>query len=77
MVKIIKPGKIRYEETCYKCGCEFSFEAEDVTRIINYDNHGCRCSDWYHIDCPFCKANLDVVSFDFREDEIIKMKKGE
>lgn len=29
MIKIIKPGT-RKNEVCERCGCEFSYEAEDI-----------------------------------------------
>lgn len=74
MIKIIKPGKFIHEVTCDICGCVFSFEAEDVTRTINYDNHGCSCSDWFDINCPCCSGEFIMVESDFREFEIKQMK---
>ncbi len=37
MVQIIKAGKIKHIEVCRECGCEFSFEAEDVTKRVVWD----------------------------------------
>lgn len=30
MIKIIKEGHKQYRNTCFKCGCEYSYELEDV-----------------------------------------------
>ena len=68
MIKIIKPGKFIHEVTCDICGCVFSFEAEDVTRTINY------CSELFDINCPCCSGEFIMAKSDFREFEIKQMK---
>ena len=30
MIKIIKRGHKQFRDTCYKCGCEYTYELEDV-----------------------------------------------
>lgn len=42
MIKIIKSGKKEFIATCSNCGCQFSYEVEDV--IAN------------HICCPECDS---------------------
>lgn len=44
-IKIIKEGKKEYYMTCHKCGCEFTYELED----INYNSS---------VKCPCCSDNL-------------------
>ena len=31
MIEVIKPGKTRFVATCAQCGCEFSYELEDLS----------------------------------------------
>ena len=44
-IKIIKEGKKEYYMTCFQCGCEFTYELED----INYNSY---------VECPCCGKNL-------------------
>ena len=44
-IKIIKEGKKEYYITCFQCGCEFSYELED----INYNSY---------VECPCCGKSL-------------------
>lgn len=41
MVKIIREGTNKFQAICSKCGCEFSYELEDLDSL-NY------------VECPFC-----------------------
>lgn len=51
MIKIIKPGnKKEYIKTCPKCGCEFSYELEDISYL--------------HITCPCCKYSMQHSELD-------------
>jgi len=76
MIEIIKNGKIRHVKTCEKCDCEFSYEAEDVTKNTVWDDHGGHypAACFYEIYCPFCNKRLDLYD-DFTSDEKEKMKK--
>ena len=47
MIKIINQPT-HFEETCYKCGCEYSYEYEDV-------NESCTMPGVYFTICPVCK----------------------
>ena len=60
MVKIIKNGSIKHTATCDYCGCEFSFEAEDVTKNTVWDDHGGHypAACFYEINCPFCTKKI-------------------
>ena len=44
-IKIIKEGKKEYYMTCFQCGCEFTYELED----INYNSY---------VECPCCGKSL-------------------
>lgn len=44
-IKIIKEGKKEYYITCFQCGCEFTYELED----INYNSY---------VECPCCGKSL-------------------
>lgn len=45
MIKIIKEGHKQYRNTCFKCGCEYTYELEDVDTKTD-------C-----VKCPRCGAN--------------------
>ena len=44
-IKIIKEGKKEYYMTCFQCGCEFTYELED----IKYSSS---------VECPCCGKSL-------------------
>lgn len=48
MIKIIEKGKETFEITCQRCGCKFSYDAEDAKYDI--DEH-------MKVECPQCKFN--------------------
>lgn len=56
MVKIIKEGT-RKVTTCESCGCEFSYEHEDITKTQILPNE---LSIKYKltINCPQCKSEI-------------------
>lgn len=76
MVKIIKKGKLKHQRTCSICGCVFEFEAEDVTKVTKWDDHGGHypVTDFYKIECPFCKHDVDLNSAEFVKEEFSEMK---
>ena len=41
MIEILKPGQTKFTATCNNCGCEFTYELEDIT--LNSD-----------VPCPCC-----------------------
>lgn len=43
MKKIIKSGKKIYQKTCSRCGCEFTYENEDINYIGNVTCPECGC----------------------------------
>lgn len=43
MKKIIKSGKKIYQKTCSRCGCEFTYENEDINFIGNVTCPECGC----------------------------------
>lgn len=57
MIKIIKPGTIT-ELRCYKCGCLFSYEKEDV--IIERDEHMLHGFNNDYIICPQCGTKIKL-----------------
>ena len=48
MIKIIEKGKETFELTCVRCGCKFSYDAEDAKWDL--DEH-------MKVECPQCKFN--------------------
>ena len=34
MIKVIKDGQNKFKQTCSVCGCEISFEIEDLNQVI-------------------------------------------
>lgn len=43
MKKIIKSGKKIYQKTCSRCGCEFTYENEDINYVGNVTCPECGC----------------------------------
>ena len=54
MIKIIRPGQKRFTHTCSRCGCEFTYEFEDIT--IATDIFGWASTTTYarYVKCPDC-----------------------
>ena len=52
-IKIIKHGKETFKAVCPICGCEFSYQAEDLKEDL-FHNH--------YVECPDCKQ---TVSHDY------------
>lgn len=44
-IKIIKEGKKEYHMTCFQCGCEFTYELEDI-------------SGFGFVNCPTCNSSI-------------------
>ena len=45
MIKIIKEGKKEFTATCPICGCEFSYEFDDLKKGITYNTVKCPCCE--------------------------------
>lgn len=74
MIKIIKEGHMQYEHTCFKCGCQFEYEAEDVTSRTVWDDHGGHypvCA-FCEIPCPYCGITLQVDGDVLKEKDKMK-----
>lgn len=57
MIKIIKSGKKEFHATCSNCGCEFTYELEDLSKTdylgaIDY------------VKCPECGITILHLGFD-------------
>ena len=48
-IKIIKHGKETFKAVCPICGCEFSYQAEDLKEDL-FHNH--------YVECPDCKQTV-------------------
>lgn len=48
-IKIIKHGKETFKVVCPICGCEFSYQAEDL-KEDRFHNH--------YVECPDCKQRV-------------------
>lgn len=59
MIKIIKPGT-RKNEVCESCGCEFSYEAEDVqSEKVSYLEWGeSVLKQPKYVECPQCNNKI-------------------
>ena len=55
MIKIIKEGTIKIAK-CPNCGCEFSYEREDINDMIPLMRY---LSVIHYINCPQC--NNDII----------------
>ena len=53
MITVIKHGKETFKAVCPICGCEFTYQAEDLKEDI-FHNH--------YVECPDCK---NAVSHDY------------
>ena len=56
MIKIIKEGARKIAK-CPKCGCEFSYEEEDINMLPN-DR---RNSVTLYINCPQCRKAVGIM----------------
>jgi DNA-directed RNA polymerase subunit RPC12/RpoP len=54
MIEIIKRGT-KTKHTCNVCGCEFTYEAEDVQIAVSPYHGG---GDTKYIDCPQCSHRI-------------------
>lgn len=54
-IKVIKQGVKEFHITCPYCGCEFTYEKEDIHESI--------------VDCPCCGAILDAKQLSGKVDE--------
>ena len=52
-IKVIKHGKETFKAVCSICGCEFSYQAEDL-KEDHFHNH--------YVECPDCKQ---IVSHEY------------
>lgn len=43
MIKIIKEGKKEFNAVCPTCGCEFSYELNDLKKGVTYSTIKCPC----------------------------------
>lgn len=69
MIKIIEEGKIKYRGKCYRCGCVFDYNAEDVTRYVESNGFAC-CT----IICPYCDQQIFLHGANIKENEFGLMK---
>ena len=53
MIKIIKEGTRKIAK-CPNCGCEFSYEREDVLRDPIWIGN--------HVNCPQCNESIKVIT---------------
>lgn len=59
MIKIIKPGTIT-ELRCYKCGCLFSYEKEDIEIGHPHNLHPLVATESKYITCPQCNEKIEL-----------------
>ncbi len=57
MIKIIKSGKKEFHTTCPNCGCEFTYEMEDLSGK-NYDYIGVS----NYVKCPECGTPISHLT---------------
>lgn len=63
MIKIIKSGKKEFHATCSNCGCEFTYELEDLSKP---DYLGAI----YYVKCPECGITILHLGFDTAIDNM-------
>ena len=57
MIKIIKEGTRKIAK-CPNCGCEFSYEEEDINDMINLMRY---LSVTLYIHCPQCSKAVGIM----------------
>ena len=50
MIKVIKHGKTEFTHTCSRCGCEFTYEYEDIVQ----DSFNLQSVSTKFVKCPDC-----------------------
>lgn len=73
MIEIIQNGKIKREHSCRYCGCIFRFDAEDVTKVVEFHKGDSIISGSFKLNCPYCKNSIDLDN-DFTQSELQEMK---
>ena len=63
MIKIIKSGKKEFHTTCPCCGCEFTYEVEDLNGTD-------------YVNCPECNACISHLARDLKPLEMIYKDNG-
>lgn len=58
MIKIIKSGKKEFHTACPCCGCEFTYEVEDLNGTD-------------YVNCPECNARISHLARDLKPLEVI------
>ena len=48
-IEVIKHGKQTFKEVCSRCGCEFTYQLEDLKEDI-FHNH--------YVKCPDCQTKI-------------------
>lgn len=51
MIKIIEHGYKKFKTECFRCGCKFEYETEDIND--------------YKIECPDCGYKIEHYTEDF------------
>ena len=71
MIEIIKEGNIKHQCKCIECGCVFKYDAEDVTRVTVWEDHGGHypVCDGFYIYCPCCKIKINLIGVEFNDKE--------
>lgn len=59
MIKIIKQGT-RQITTCENCGCEFSYESDDILEKLKPMYNGFPKIDKMYVKCPQCKTEIEI-----------------
>lgn len=58
MKTIIKPGKKTYKTTCEQCGCEFTYQDEDIITSKGYFDVDKVLTLSEEVTCPCCNSNI-------------------
>lgn len=74
MIKIIKHGKI-FKKVCPECGCEFTFETEDLHTDYSVCLTTYPCQYNRYVICPECgkRIHYDTIMSNFSMGESITL----
>lgn len=58
-IKII--SKQTYVKTCERCGCNFSFESDDLKEFSRGSGGKHTPPPFYGVECPCCEKRIQMV----------------
>ncbi len=63
MIEVLKHGNLFYIKTCEYCGCEFIYQGNDMSLMLN-DNQKTYS---YKVNCPDCRHSVKADKIPYND----------